>query len=141
MTIEGARCIITSSVVLPNGVERVVSMAGELSHEVGSTAKLGKVGGGGPFALQISEMSAARTLLMRELNTTTGEVALASSLMLTEGREEGDTELVLTSHELGEGGRLQGVQMWRMRRGEDDAAAEDDGWQDEEAFMTSGSEL
>ena len=116
-------------------------MAGELSAEMGSTATLSKVGGGGPISLQISEHSAARTLLMREVNTTTGEVVLASSLQLTEGRDGNDAELVLTSHELGEGGRLQGVQMWRMRSGEDNGGAADDDWQDEEAFMTSGSEL
>ena len=136
--------------MLPNGAERVVSMAGELGDEVGSTARLEKLGGGGPIILQISEHAPARQLLLRELNATTGETVLTSSMVLMGGGGSGSTpELLQTSHELTRpGGAVGGVQMWRMspsqRSGADATSAaveENPAVHDEEAFMYSGSQL
>ena len=62
---------------------------------------------------------------------------LSSSIVLLEGA----SELIQTAHELGAAGGVTGVQMWRMSVAEASATPSDDGWQDEEAFMTSGSEL
>ena len=83
----------------------------------------------------LAEQPGAGLLLLRELNATTNATLVTSSIMkVAEG------ELVQTAHELGAAGEVSGVQMWRMRpvvRG-----GGDEEWiQDEEAFMTSGSQL
>ena len=149
------KCVLTSSAVMPNGVERTVAMAGELSDQAGSTVRFDKEGGGeGPIYLLLSEHAPARTLLVREVNATTGEVVVASSLVLV---GSGDTlELIQTAHELapsqpktaaengGAAHAVQGVQMWRMvPRADADAgeAAASEIKHDTEAFMYSGSEL
>ena len=142
-------CTITSSVVLPNGSERVVAMAGQLGETAGGVATLEKAGGSdGPIRLLLSEVSAARTLLVREVNTTSGEEVLSSSITLigagSGGGGEGDAplELLQTAHELKGGGGVSGVQMWRMQPIE--AGGRDGRGEivhDEEAFMYSGSEL
>ena len=144
VTIDGGRCRVTSSVVLPGGVERVVSMAGELADAVGSTARLEKEGGGGPISLLLCEHTDAGQLVMRELNATTGESVLTSSMVLIGGGGGGGgaPELLQTSHELtGPGREVGGVQMWRMSpsRGTGDATSVVE--HDEEAFMYSGSQL
>jgi len=147
--IRDGQCLLTSSVVFPGGAERVVRMAGELQCEAGSTARLEKEGGG-PISLLLSEHAAARQILMRELNATTGDSVLTSSLVLIGGGDDGsDPELLQTSHELTQpGGGVSGVQMWRMSPGgaapsasPSAAVAEWPVENDEEAFMYSGSQL
>ena len=128
---------LTSSVTLPNGIERVVALGGALGGGPGASARLEKLGGGvpGPISVIMAEQPGAGMLLLRELNATTNATLVTSSIMkVAEG------ELVQTAHELGAAGEVSGVQMWRMRpvvRG-----GGDEEWiQDEEAFMTSGSQL
>lgn len=161
---DGA-CTITSSVVLPNGVERRVMMQGQLSDEVGATVHLC---GNGPIDLLMSEHPAAHTLLTREVNATTGETLVSSSLVLIDAGGDADSAplLIQTAHELTRPGHeVGGVQMWRMtpqqqQEGTDDhgdasvSGGEGEGEgkastargggpvvHDTEAFMYSGSEL
>ena len=138
----GGRLTLTSSVTLPNGIERVVALGGALGGGPGASARLEKLGGGGapgpisgPISVILAEQPGAGLLLLRELNATTNATLVTSSIMkVAEG------ELVQTAHELGAAAEVSGVQMWRMRpvvRG-----GGDEEWiQDEEAFMTSGSQL
>ena len=138
----GGRLTLTSSVTLPNGIERVVALGGALGGGPGASARLEKLGDGGapgpisgPISVILAEQPGAGLLLLRELNATTNATLVTSSIMkVAEG------ELVQTAHELGAAGEVSGVQMWRMRpvvRG-----GGDEEWiQDEEAFMTSGSQL
>ena len=143
---------ITSSVVLPNGAERTVSMRGVLG-DAGSTARLETADG--PISLLLSEVSVADTLLVREVNKTDGRDVMSSSLVLIRGDDGSPVELLQTAHELTRpGGGVSGVQMWRMRpvRGQGELRgqgavrreallADADLENDEEAFMYSGSEL
>ena len=129
--IDGAKCEVCSSVVLPNGAERVVTLSGELCGDVGGTVRLE---GDGPIALLLSEHGAARSLLIREVNRTSDEPVLTGSIVLLEGSGGGALELLQHSHELRDGA-VCGVQMWRMR------AAESAVDFDMDAFMYSGSEL
>jgi peptide methionine sulfoxide reductase MsrB len=124
--VSGARCEITSSATLPNGVERSVTMVGELSDESGSVARLerldesagGREGGAGsrgsgatPISLLVSEHAEANTLLLQEVNATSGTTVLTSTITLL-----GDGELLQTSHELTRSdGGVGGCQLWRMR--------------------------
>ena len=139
-----ANITIRSSVVLPNGAERIVTMAGSLREDGPARLESER---GGPISLLLAEHTAAGTILMRELNSTTGATVMATAMAITDG------ELVLTCHEIGSAGEVTGVQMWRMAPARDSSAAlsvessidsfgyADDRWQDEEMFMTSGSEL
>ena len=148
-------CTITSSVTMPNAVERCVTMRGELGEEPGATVRLS---GDGPIDLLLSEHTAARTLLVREVNATTEETIVSSSLVLVDdGATGGEPLLIQTAHELTREGReVGGVQMWRMaperlNQGSRPAAEErtasksrggsDVLMHDTEAFMYSGSEL
>lgn len=131
ITLDGDACKLVSSVVLPNGAERVVEMKGSLRE---SPARLE---GDGPIALLLSEVSAARTLLVREVNRTSGASVLTSSLVMV--REDETPQLLQTAHELSQepGGGVTGVQMWKMVPMPSLPADEND----EEAFMYSGSQL
>ena len=130
-----AQVTVTSSVVLPSGIERVVSLGGTLGDEAGSVARLEKVGGAGPISLLLSEHTEASTLLLRELNATTGEAVVSSSIIVR------DNELWQTAHELGANGAVGGVQMWRMSVHQQEADGPGSWRGDEEEFMTSGSML
>ena len=149
----GVTCSLVSSVVLPNGVERTVRMVGTLGGEAGDVARLERPGGGGggegggPVSVLLAEHSAADTLLVRELNASTGDAIVTSSLVLLRDSDGAPAELLQTAHELsqgsgGAGGGVGGVQMWRMVPMAS-AASESEGEEphDEEAFMYSGSEL
>ena len=155
------QCSLTSSAVMPNGVERTVAMLGPMSAEPGSTVRLDKEGGGGPIYILLSEVAGARTVLVREMNSTTDEVVMASTLVLV--GENDSLELIQTAHELTQRpaqrvaasdtnddgssstdpaaltNAISGVQIWRMVP----AAEDDDGEieHDTEAYMYSGSEL
>eukprot|EP00966_Prymnesium_polylepis_P248265 5740140-Prymnesium_polylepis.1 len=98
-------------------------MVGALGSAAGSTARLESVGGG-PIALLLAEHSDARTVLVREVNATTGESVLTSAMVLVGGSGQTPLEIVQTSHELTRAGReVGGVQMWRMSpAGQDDRA-------------------
>ena len=160
------KCALTSTAVMPDGVERTVAMVGPLSSEAGSTARLEKDGGGGPIYLLLSEIAGARTVLIREVNATTGEVVVASSLVLA-GSDD-SLELIQSAHELTQSpavspdasepiddsssrkpavpsNAVSGVQLWRMVPTPGDQDGEDDKpkatLHDLEAFMYSGSEL
>lgn len=195
VTLSGRRCTVASTIVLPDGNERQVTMAGDLGGEAdgGGANESDKAGvcvarlerapasepssassassatetdageARGPISLLLAEHSAARSILLRELNTTSGEPVLSSSLVLL-GGGDAPLELVQTAHELIQpGGGIGGVQLWRMRpvppaevttageetdaeegrsRGANERAEALDSYpQDEEAFMYSGSEL
>ena len=136
-------CRIRSTVVLPNGAERVVCMEGPLG-DAGTTARLERVADGedgkalGPISLLMTEHPAAKTILMREVNSTSGETLITSSLVIVPAATEAEPpELVQTAHELSP----PGVQMWRMRPGAVGTPLGVLGDQDEEMFMVSGSEL
>jgi len=189
VTLRGRRCVVASTIVLPDGNERRVTMAGDLSGDAdGETggsdqpgacvARLERVendatDGGmdaepsqarGPISLLLAEHSEARSILLRELNTTSGATVLSSTLMLL-GGGDAPVELVQTAHELTQsGGGISGVQIWRMRPAPSaDVEADEVGVEeghgadrrseargadprgtyqnDEEAFMYSGSQL
>ena len=75
---------------------------------------------------------------MREVNSTSGETLITSSLVMVPAASEAEPpELVQTAHELSP----PGVQMWRMRPGAVGTPPGVLGDQDEEMFMVSGSEL
>ena len=129
-------------------VDRVITW-----HEAGDVARLERPGGGGggegggPVSVLLAEHSAADTLLVRELNASTGDAIVTSSLVLLRDSDGAPAELLQTAHELsqgsgGAGGGVGGVQMWRMVPMAS-AASESEGEEphDEEAFMYSGSEL
>ena len=142
-------CSLKSSVVLPNGAERVVELAGSLRDNPA------RLEGDGPIALLLSEHSEANTVLVREVNITSGASVLTSSLVMLSGGDGGTAELLQTAHELSQqpGGGVTGVQMWRMvpasvlaAGGRPNVEAGSMSWplddeNDEEAFMYSGSEL
>jgi hypothetical protein len=144
VSIKGSMCTIASTITLPNGAAREVVMTGELSDEPGAVATLEREDGGGPISLRLSEHTEARTLLIRELNVTTGKTILSSSLVLAYDDEDDGPDrapvLLQTAHELGESGEVRGVQMWRLHPS-GHAAWHAEVQHDEEAYMYSGSEL
>jgi len=134
---DGGHCTFRSTVTLPNGAERTVEMEGQLGEEPGAVARLDRVGDDGPIFLLLSEHTEARTILLREVNATSGDAVLTSSMVLL---EDAPLEVIMTSHELTQpGGVVSGVQMWRMVPEQMDGAESPE--HDEEAFMYSGSEL
>ena len=126
VAIRSSVCSLTSSVTLPNGVERTVCMEGMLPTTAGATARLEKASdadaegedasdGGGPISLLLSEQSEADAILVRELNRSSGAPVLTSSLVLVRGIGGAPVELIQTAHELTrEGGGVSGVQIWRL---------------------------
>ena len=171
VSIESSVCSLTSSVTLPNGVERTVCMEGVLPTTAGETVRLEKASdadaedagdGGGPISLLLSEQAGADAILVRELNRTTGAPVLTSSLVLVRDTGGAPVEVIQTAHELTqEGGGVSGVQIWRMvpgarfnanatasarspavRRTPRPPLAEgEQNDDDEETYMYSGSEL
>ncbi len=134
---------IVSSVVLPNGDERVVPMVGALGGK-GSVCRLEREGGGGPISLLLAEAPDGQAILLRELNATNNATILTSSLVAVGGDDgEAPSELIQIAHELSpDSGDVRGVQVWRMRPRAEGAAADGEEYEhDEEAYMYSGSEL
>lgn len=101
--IEGADCVIESSVVLPNGQERAVVMSADGSAQEGGQLKFS---GEGPIDALVTEI-APDTVLLREVERESGRVVMSVSMQVL-----ADGELRQIAHELAEGGGVSGVQMW-----------------------------
>eukprot|EP00466_Bigelowiella_natans_P012562 jgi/Bigna1/128272/aug1.6_g2980 len=112
--LEGGRCILTSSVILPSGVERKISMSGVGNGESAPFRLDPPEGSNGPIHFIMSEIP-PNTVLFREVNSTSGQVLIVGSISVS---ETGD-EIVQVSHELNEvDSRIvpSNVQVWRMQK-------------------------
>mmetsp|Transcript_83864 Transcript_83864/g.144941 ORF Transcript_83864/g.144941 Transcript_83864/m.144941 type:complete len:226 (+) Transcript_83864:59-736(+) len=102
-------CVLTSSVVLPNGQERTVVMCGEAPNQPGCASF--RLTGEGPIDIIISE-HAPDMILLQEIERESERVIICSSIAILPGGDQ----LLQTAHELAPGGNVTGVQMWQMHR-------------------------
>mmetsp|Transcript_169216 Transcript_169216/g.411399 ORF Transcript_169216/g.411399 Transcript_169216/m.411399 type:complete len:138 (-) Transcript_169216:120-533(-) len=115
-TLDGDKCTLHNTVVLPNGKERVVVVSGTAGNDMGGAVMRMEPEGNGPYAMLVSEQPSAESgmhdmLLIREVNRTDGAVAVAQGLTFV-----GPDEFVKVSHELSADGEPEGVQMWCFKR-------------------------
>lgn len=106
-----AACTMSSFLTFPNGQARRVVMAGfKLANS--PTMRLESVEEG-PIYMTVSEMY-PDTVLVNEIEGVTGKVVMTTSVSIVNGGEE----LVMVSHEIGEGRStiIDGHQIWRLRK-------------------------
>mmetsp|Transcript_13165 Transcript_13165/g.19964 ORF Transcript_13165/g.19964 Transcript_13165/m.19964 type:complete len:241 (-) Transcript_13165:396-1118(-) len=121
--VNGTECTLTSFLTFPNGQTREVVMQGSrkaspLSSSPSSHSPLrldSAAPDGGPIFMLLSEIS-PDTVIINEVEKTSGKIIMTSSLSLVNG----GTELVQISHEVGSGGStamvIEGHQVWRLRQ-------------------------
>mmetsp|Transcript_100961 Transcript_100961/g.320465 ORF Transcript_100961/g.320465 Transcript_100961/m.320465 type:complete len:222 (-) Transcript_100961:118-783(-) len=115
-TLDGDKCTMTNTVVLPNGKERVVVVSGTAGNAMSGAVMRLEPEGDGPYAMLVAEHPASDAdmrdmLLIREVSREDDSVVVAQGLTFT-----GPDEFVKVSHELTAEGVPEGVQMWCFKR-------------------------
>mmetsp|Transcript_11090 Transcript_11090/g.25211 ORF Transcript_11090/g.25211 Transcript_11090/m.25211 type:complete len:234 (-) Transcript_11090:53-754(-) len=116
VSIDGDKCTFCNTVTFPSGQEREVIMVGTANSKDKNVMRMEPESGEGPYSMIVSEQPSIDgkvpdSILVREVNRTTGAVAVAQGLTLVS-----DEEFVKVSHELSPVGTPEGVQMWHFKR-------------------------
>mmetsp|Transcript_18612 Transcript_18612/g.28107 ORF Transcript_18612/g.28107 Transcript_18612/m.28107 type:complete len:221 (+) Transcript_18612:25-687(+) len=111
--INGTDLTLSSFLTFPNGNTREVMMKGNRNTESASPViTLHSVEEGGPIRMHLTELG-PDTVLIKEVEETTGKIILTASLSIT--RSPKGVELVQVSHEVGQGLQsIEGHQVWRL---------------------------
>lgn len=130
-----AACTFASFLTFPNGKTRRVEMAGFRDDAGAPTMRLDPVEEG-PIHMILAELM-PDTVLVNEVESMSGKTVMTTSLSVVNGGEE----LVMVSHEVGDGvAKIEGHQVWRLRKanaadggdakGKDDAVVGDGSFRD-----------
>ena len=108
---DNNKLTLSSFLTFPNGQTRQVVMQGERTNEEGAMT-LNPVENG-PIIMKLSEI-APDTILINEVEKESGNIIMTSSVTVVQTNR--GTELIGTSHEVGDGGKdaIEGHQLWRM---------------------------
>mmetsp|Transcript_31696 Transcript_31696/g.48249 ORF Transcript_31696/g.48249 Transcript_31696/m.48249 type:complete len:147 (+) Transcript_31696:50-490(+) len=115
---NGTSVTLSSFLTFPNGKTREVMMTGTRNLKESCSLTLRSIAeGGGPIRMQLTELG-TDTLLINEIEESTGKIILTASLSVSSSSSSNGMELIQISHEVGdESGKqsIEGHQVWRLK--------------------------